>query len=84
MRGRGDISVLALGDAPIGSRVRSWVVGGRDAVRYGHDLYANLRELDASGAKRLVVEKPPTGDEWEAVNDRLVRAASDALDDDEP
>jgi len=84
MRGRGDISVLALGDAPIGSRVRTWIVGGREAARYGHDLYANLRELDASGAKRLVVETPPVAEEWAAVNDRLARAASATLDDDEP
>jgi len=84
MRGRGDISVLGLGDAPIGSRVRTWIVGGRDAARYGHDLYANLRELDASGAKRLVVERPPVAAEWDAVNDRLGRAASAALDEDEP
>ena len=40
--------------------------------------YANLRTLDASGAKRILVEAPPTKREWEAVNDRLVRAAAGA------
>jgi L-threonylcarbamoyladenylate synthase len=84
MRGRGDIAVLGLADAPIGSRVRMWIVGGRDAARYGHDFYANLRELDASGAKRLVVEAPPTDDAWAAVNDRLARAAAGAEPGDDP
>jgi L-threonylcarbamoyladenylate synthase len=50
-----------------------------DAVRYGHDLYAHLRSLDAEGARRILVETPPLTTAWEAVNDRLVRAAAGAL-----
>lgn len=42
---------------------------------YAHGLYAALRELDASGANLLLVERPPEGPEWLAVNDRLRRAA---------
>ena len=57
----------------------------QDASGYGHDLYANLRRLDASGAARIVVEAPPESPEWEAVNDRLARAAAGTrLHDDEP
>lgn len=56
-----------------------------DPARYGHDLYARLRELDARGARRILVEAPPATPAWEAVNDRLARAAAGATDlDDEP
>lgn len=74
-------AVLAFGEAPPVARVTSWITGPRDATAYGHDLYANLRTLDDSGAKRILVEAPPSGAEWEAVNDRLMRAAAGAADD---
>lgn len=45
------------------------------ADAYAHGLYAALRQLDASGAHLLLVERPPQGPEWVAVNDRLRRAA---------
>lgn len=48
------------------------------ATRYGHDLYAALRRLDALGADLILVEQPPAGDDWLAVNDRLRRAAAGA------
>ncbi len=58
------------------------VLPGR-AARYGHDLYAALRRLDALGASLLLVEQPPTDPDWLAVNDRLRRAAVGAgLDED--
>lgn len=46
-----------------------------DASRYGQQLYAALRELDASDACRIAVVRPPHGDAWAAVHDRLGRAA---------
>jgi L-threonylcarbamoyladenylate synthase len=46
-----------------------------DAATYAHDLYAALRELDASGASLIVVAAPPASAEWSAVRDRLRRAA---------
>ncbi|HET9578314.1 MAG TPA: L-threonylcarbamoyladenylate synthase, partial [Usitatibacter sp.] len=69
-----NIAVLALREPPPTARVTSWITAPFDAGRYAHDLYANLRTLDASGAKRIVVEAPPTTAPWEAVNDRLWRA----------
>lgn len=54
-----------------------------DARGYGHDLYANLRELDANGAGLIIVETPPAGPGWEAVRDRLARAAAGADEEDE-
>ncbi|HEY4997767.1 MAG TPA: L-threonylcarbamoyladenylate synthase, partial [Usitatibacter sp.] len=80
-----NVAVLALGDAPYTARVTSWIAAGGDPARYGHDLYANLRTLDDSGAKLILVEAPPDTAQWEAVNDRLSRAAAGAgLVDDEP
>jgi L-threonylcarbamoyladenylate synthase len=76
--GRASVAVLAMGEAPARANVVSWINAPADPVRYAHDLYANLRRLDASGAKRIVVQAPPQGAEWEAVNDRLTRAAAGA------
>jgi L-threonylcarbamoyladenylate synthase len=73
-----NIAVLALREPPPTARVTSWITAPFDVGRYAHDLYANLRTLDASGAKRIVVEAPPTTAPWEAVNDRLWRAAAGA------
>ena len=42
---------------------------------YAHALYATLRAMDAVGADLIVIEQPPRGADWEAVNDRLRRAA---------
>ena len=42
----------------------------------GHELFAALRELDATGVPLIWVEQPPDGPEWEAVRDRLARAAA--------
>ena len=71
-----DVAVLALGYQPAHATVAAWIAGSDDPERYGHDLYANLRALDASGARRILVETPPKAPEWEAVNDRLTRAAA--------
>jgi L-threonylcarbamoyladenylate synthase len=60
-------------------RAAAWIEAPADPLHYGHDLYANLRELDRSGAARIVVESPPALPGWEAVNDRLKRAAAGAL-----
>ena len=80
-----DVAVLALRRPPEASRAAAWIVAPADALRYGHDLYANLRTLDASGARRIVVEAPPRNPVWEAVNDRLSRAAQAGMgEDDEP
>lgn len=48
----------------------------RDPEAVARDLYATLRRLDAAGVTRILVEEPPPGAEWEAVRDRLRRAAA--------
>ena len=55
-----------------------WVAAPREAQQYAHDLYANLRTLDAAGCDALLVEELPQRPEWAAVNDRLLRAAVEA------
>lgn len=45
---------------------------------YARGLYAALRELDARGAEQIVAEMPPDLPEWQAVRDRLSRAAAGA------
>lgn len=75
-----DVAVLALGCEPAHANVAAWIAGSNDPESYAHDLYANLRALDASGARRILVEAPPKAPEWEAINDRLARAAAGAPD----
>jgi L-threonylcarbamoyladenylate synthase len=41
-----------------------------------HELFAVLRELDATGASLIWVETPPEGQAWDGVRDRLQRAAA--------
>jgi len=61
---------------PAGDASIAWIEAPSDPQRYGHDFYANLRALDASGCVEIVVEAPPDSAEWAAVRDRLTRARS--------
>lgn len=47
-----------------------------DAAACAQELFAVLRELDATGVKLIWVETPPEGSEWDGVRDRLQRAAA--------
>ncbi|MEX2502753.1 MAG: L-threonylcarbamoyladenylate synthase, partial [Trueperaceae bacterium] len=44
--------------------------------RYGRDLYAALRALDASGASLLLVQRPPTASAWDPGHDPVAQAAA--------
>jgi L-threonylcarbamoyladenylate synthase len=46
------------------------------AAQVAQELFAVLRELDATGVKLIWVETPPAGTEWDGVRDRLQRAAA--------
>jgi len=61
----------------------AWREAPRDAAGYGHDLYALLRDLDRQRADAIFVETPPAASGWEAVRDRLARAAAGGDDADE-
>jgi len=44
------------------------------ADEYARRLYALLHQLDAAGAQRILVARPPRGPQWDAIHDRLERA----------
>jgi L-threonylcarbamoyladenylate synthase len=61
----------------------TWVNAGRRPDQYAHDLYANLRALDTAGCQQILVQDVPDGDRWDAVRDRLLRAATRVTEGDE-
>ena len=71
------VGVLAQAGAPAGLEGGvHWLAAGADPARFGHDLYAHLRDLDRLGLDQLLVESVPAGEAWDAVRDRLGRAAA--------
>ncbi len=69
------IAVLATHPAPFEMPQVIWQVAPADPSGYAHELYANLRALDALGCDRIYVQKP-VGQPWQAIYDRLKRAAA--------
>jgi L-threonylcarbamoyladenylate synthase len=61
---------------PEGLPASNWIAAKETALSFGHDLYANLRRLDAMGVGLLLVERPPETPAWAAIHDRLGRAAT--------
>jgi L-threonylcarbamoyladenylate synthase len=76
------MAVLARRPRPDRIRVLAWRAVPADPDGFGHELYAALRSLDASGAARILVERVPSGEAWAAIRDRLERAASRDIQDD--
>ncbi len=58
-----------------------WIPAPADAAAYAHDLYANLRTLDAANAEAILIETVPDDDAWLAIRDRLGRATRGEDDD---
>lgn len=50
------------------------LIAPAQADEYARRLYALLHQLDAAGAQRILVVRPPRGPQWEAIRDRLERA----------
>lgn len=46
-----------------------------DAEAFARALYGELHACDDAGAKLIVVEAPPKGEEWRGISDRLARAS---------
>jgi L-threonylcarbamoyladenylate synthase len=70
------VAVLARRPAPAGLTGVLWHFASDEPRPYAHDLYAALHQLDRSGCELLVVEALPDGAQWDAVRDRLQRAAT--------
>ena len=61
-----------------------WRVCSEDPMMFGYELYAALRDLDSCGADRILVERPPSGESWRAIADRLGRAEFGSTGEDSP
>jgi L-threonylcarbamoyladenylate synthase len=61
----------------------TWINAGRRPEQYGHDLYANLRTLDKAGCQQILVQDVPEGEAWDAIRDRLRRAATSVSESDD-
>lgn len=70
------VAVLAQRPPATSNRYMTWINAGNRPDLYARQLYANLRTLDKAGAKILLVEAVPEGEKWDAVRDRLRRAAT--------
>jgi L-threonylcarbamoyladenylate synthase len=55
---------------------KAWIQMPVDPKEYATRLYGALREADAVGTKRIVIEKPKSPHNWFAVLDRLNRCAA--------
>lgn len=53
-----------------------WVVASSNPVSYARELYALLRRLDQDRYCAILLEQPPRSPAWQAVNDRIGRAAA--------
>src|SRR5512137_1204704 len=73
---RDKVAVLAMRPPRVANKYMTWINAGRRADVYARELYVNLRTLDKAGAKEILVEEVPAGEPWDAVRDRLRRAAS--------
>jgi L-threonylcarbamoyladenylate synthase len=71
------VGVLSIAEPPPLLAGVHWIAAPADAAGYAHELYANLRALDAAGCAVIVAERPPQSADWYAINDRLARAAAE-------
>jgi L-threonylcarbamoyladenylate synthase len=62
----------------------TWINAGARPDGYAHDLYAHLRALDRSACSRILVQAVPDEERWDAVRDRLARAAAAGVPEAEP
>ena len=69
------VAVWACSTLAIPSGVRCFSMP-TDAAACAHDLFAQLRKMDALGVQEIWVESPPLGEAWDGVRDRLQRAST--------
>jgi L-threonylcarbamoyladenylate synthase len=69
------VAVLAMRPPATANPYMTWINAGMRPDLYARQLYANLRTLDKANARIMLVEEVPAGEKWDAVRDRLKRAA---------
>lgn len=77
LRARG-LRLAAWTGARPSARILAWLPAPGDPQERGRQLYDTLRRLDGMGADRILVEATPPGEAWDALRDRLARAAAGA------
>jgi L-threonylcarbamoyladenylate synthase len=70
------VAVLAQRPPGRANPYMTWINAGIRPDAYARQLYANLRTLDKAAAKVILVEELPLGEKWDAVRDRVKRAAT--------
>lgn len=73
---RDKVAVLAQRPPGTANPYMTWINAGTRADVYARNLYAHLRTLDKAQAKVILVEEVPSGEKWDAIRDRLRRAAT--------
>lgn len=56
-------------------RIAAWERLGSDPESFARGIYAALHAMNAAGATHVLLARVPDDERWEAVTDRLVRAA---------
>jgi len=61
--------------APADARIAAWEMPGADAASFARGMYGALHRLEAAGVTHVLLEEVPSDPAWEAIADRLRRAA---------
>jgi L-threonylcarbamoyladenylate synthase len=70
------IVVVAFDPSPYAAMGVDTMACSTQPAVYARELYALLRHLDTREHERILVEQPPKNSAWQAINDRLGRAAA--------
>jgi len=70
------VVVLARGQGDTVPPTVTWIEMPHQPVQFARALYAALRRADAGHPDRILVEAPPVSVGWEAITDRLAKAAA--------
>ena len=76
LRIRASVHVIAHTVIPAGLEPDRVSVIPHDAEAFARAIYAELHRCDEAGAERIIVEAVPDSVEWQAIADRLRRAAA--------
>jgi L-threonylcarbamoyladenylate synthase len=75
---RDKIHVIAHHAIPLRRNFGRVAVIPRDPEAFARAIYAELHQCDEAGAELIIVEAPPSGEEWRGIADRLARASGGA------